>query len=42
MAASATTLTTYTIGQVLDAVASVTPQVLFKVQLGYACMTVQD
>jgi hypothetical protein len=42
MAASSTTLTTYTIGQVLDAVASVTPQVLFKVQLGYACMTVQD
>jgi hypothetical protein len=42
MAASATTLTTYTIGQVLDAVASVTPQVLFKVQLGYACTVVQD
>ena len=42
MAASATTLTTYTIGQVLDAVASVTPQVLFKIQLGYACTVVQD
>jgi hypothetical protein len=43
MAASATTLTIATIGQVIDAVVNTAPaNTPFRVQLGYACMVVQD